>query len=454
MTSAEQSALYEPQIEAIRSISRQEQDDIHALIRSIADAGYEPAVPWLTKTWQSCPATPIRDAAGNALLAIGSADAIAVLWDSRSDWDRHAALLAIRARLKVERPGGIELATGLVEAADRGDATAARLVNELLRLLAPSAVGAGGVEHWADPAAPAWLRGDERWLDLCVQLRTDERFGDAARRVLRYQPRDRVEHALARKPLPAPVAPQPPRPVQPWLRRYLAGEHVVVWEELRGLGQIVEEDIREEAALVARETMHRVARAVELLMPRLTAAGYPIRPQPEVDLDIEDRLRRLEDLAGGPVPLTIAAFWRVVGAVNLAPDDDADWPAWMPSDQAWQVKLDPLVVDRLEDAWFSVDEWLEDRAQNIPEVVGPLEVEIAPDRFHKVNISGGPPYAIRLPDASADAPIRGTADGARLVEHLRCSIAGGGFAGIGPDDDPTESWRGVVADLTRDLPSF
>jgi hypothetical protein len=223
---------------------------------------------------------------------------------------------------------------------------------------------------------------------------------------------------------------------------------------LCGLGPIVEEDIREEAALVATETMHRVARAVELLMPRLAAAGYPIRRQPTVDLDIEERLALLEDLAGGHMPVSIAAFWRVVGAVDLAPDADADWPAWMPSDQAWQEKLDPLVVHRLEDAWYSVDEWLEDRAQNIPEVVGPLEVEIAPDRFHKVNISGGPPCAIRMPDASADAPIKWSEEGARLVDYLRRSIGRGGFAGIGPEDDPTESWRGVVADLTRDLPSF
>ena len=72
----------------------------------------------------------------------------------------------------------------------------------------------------------------------------------------------------------------------------------------------------------------------------------------------------------------------------------------MPTDVRWLVKLDPLVVDRLHDAWYSVREW-QDELDAAPTEVGSLELTIAPDRFHKVNVSGGPAYAIRLPDATA-----------------------------------------------------
>jgi hypothetical protein len=220
------------------------------------------------------------------------------------------------------------------------------------------------------------------------------------------------------------------------------------------LGPIGEPAIREEAGRVANETMRRAAAAIEELARRLASFGYPLRPQPVWDPQIEDRITQLAEVAGGPVPISIAAFWRVVGGVDLAPIEDADWPDWLPTDQGWQEKLDPLVVDPLREAWYSVEEWLEDRAENLPEVVGPLEAAIAPDRLHKVNISGGPPYAIRLPDASADPPIRWLEGEPRLVPYLRRAVSGGGFAGVRPGQPVSAAWTRVVTELTRDLPRF
>jgi hypothetical protein len=45
------------------------------------------------------------------------------------------------------------------------------------------------------------------------------------------------------------------------------------------------------------------------------------------------RLAELADIAGGPVPISIAAFWRIVGGVDLAPIEDADLPDRMPTEQ-------------------------------------------------------------------------------------------------------------------------
>lgn len=454
LSSEERSALYEPQIDAIRSLSREEQDELRRLIRAAGQSRDPSAVPVLAKIWRTCPASPIRDAAGHALLATRSNEAVSVLWDTRTDWDRMPAHLAVRARLVADPARGVALAEQLLAEADGGDATSARLLDELLRLLAPSSFGANGRQGWTEPDAVDWLRDEERWLDFAVRLRSHPKFGEPARSVLRYQPQDRVQQALAREPAPSPGVHRQPRPVQPWLQRYRAGEHDAVWKELAALGPIVEPAIRDEAERVADDTMRRVAVAMSELARRLESLGYPLRPQPSPDPEVEARLEGLADVAGGPVPISLAAFWRIVGGVDLGPIENADLPDWMPTEQTWLEKLDPVVVEPLREAWYSVEEWQEDLAENLAEVVGPLEISIAPDRLHKLNISGGAPYAIRLPDASADPRIRWLEEEPQLLPYLRRAVQGGGFAGVSPDEHVSPRWSRVVAELTRDLPSF
>lgn len=87
-------------------------------------------------------------------------------------------------------------------------------------------------------------------------------------------------------------------------------------------------------------------------------------------------------------------------------------------------------------------------------VVGSLEFEIAPDALHKVNVSGAPPYAVRLPDAGVDRRSDGLRVSPVWCPTLRRAIARAGFAGIDLDGSPTRHWRSVVASLARGLPSF
>jgi hypothetical protein len=450
----ERSAPYEPQIVAVQSLSRSELDEVEATIRLLGEARYEAAIPLLASLWRTCPITPVRLAAGYGLLTIRSAEAFDVLWSRRHDWELAAATLASRSRLVADPVAAYDLAERLVDGAHAGDVNAARLVNEMLGLLTPSTFDWQGKEGWTEPDAPRWLRDDERWIALCTRLRSDETFGEAARQVLRYQPKARVKSALARESKAPPVAVALRRRVEPWLVRYQAGEFISVWDEIANLGAIPEPEIRDEAQAVADEMMGRVAAAIAEIRERLNSLGYPLRPQSDVDRDIEERLNELERVAGGRVPVSFASFWRIVGGINLAPIEDAEWPSWMPSDQRWQTRLDPLVIDPLSEAWYSVEEWLEDRSEHLAEVVGPLELAIAPDALHKVNVSGGPPYAVRLPDQAADAPIRNLAGAPHLVPYLRVAIERGGFPGMPPDSDPSPQWRVAVARLTVGLPEF
>ena len=125
----------------------------------------------------------------------------------------------------------------------------------------------------------------------------------------------------------------------PHLDRYLAGEHEQVWKDLVALGEKVRSDVHAADALaVAYETMHRVDQNVRTLAERLKGLGYrfvqpgsgpglfglgkPKAHQPHVpaESDSAKLIAQLEDVAGGPIPLSLRAFFDVVGAVNFNGD--------------------------------------------------------------------------------------------------------------------------------------
>ena len=86
---------------------------------------------------------------------------------------------------------------------------------------------------------------------------------------------------------------------------------------------------------------------------------------------------------------------------------------------------DPLVVEMSEISVDAYEEW-QDYEED-----GPFLVDIAPDIFHKSNISGSDPYSIQLPHAAADAPLLNTEWGDfTFVQYLRLSFAWAGFPGL------------------------
>ena len=117
---------------------------------------------------------------------------------------------------------------------------------------------------------------------------------------------------------------------QPLFSRYLSGEHEDVWKAL-GTG-VAPSALLGEAQLIAIETMRRIRRNLDLLVPRLRAEGFAFahRLKPEGDdgwsrydavraqpsQHTEELLKSVQKLAG-PLPESVKAFYREVGAVNL-----------------------------------------------------------------------------------------------------------------------------------------
>lgn len=212
-----------------------------------------------------------------------------------------------------------------------------------------------------------------------------------------------------------------------YLERYRGGEYERVWADLQALGPAVRREPHLSAAReVADETMCRVRRNCERLVARLRGRGFVFgrypdgtrrspAGQPLTPPSAGDRADRGElEAEAGPLPLSLEAFWREVGAVDL-----------VGMHSAWPDGLDPLVVDPPAGALS----WLQDTEEDED---GPGRfAALAPDELHKDNVSGGDPYGVRLPDPAADFPFLDERHGLLFVPYLRLAVLRwGGFPGL------------------------
>jgi hypothetical protein len=229
-----------------------------------------------------------------------------------------------------------------------------------------------------------------------------------------------------------------------FIQRYRGGEFEQVWNELQALGPAIRrEPYFSQAQEVAAETMGRVRRNCEKIVSRLRGLGYsfgtypdgsrrsyigqPLTPPSE---DVAAACAELVEQAG-TLPLSLAAFWQEVGSVDL-----------VGMHPAWPDGLDPLVVDPPEGALsFLCDEEEEDEG---------MFAGLAPDDLHKDNTSGGDPYGVRLPNASADFPFLYERHNLHFVPYLRLAVLRwGGFPGLDERGEAFEPLGGLVAGLEQ-----
>ncbi len=178
---------------------------------------------------------------------------------------------------------------------------------------------------------------------------------------------------------------------------------------------------------VAAETMRRVQRDCEKIIKRLKSLKYKFGVYPDGSKGyysasplVAPDTEMLADIATiqeavGPLPLSLTTFWENVGSVHL-----------VGMHSQWARGLDPLVVDPPAGAVSELDDM-----EEIVGTRGHFEASLAPDELHKDNISGGDPYSVELPNASADFLLLNERHHLHFVPYLRMAIlAYGGFPGI------------------------
>jgi hypothetical protein len=248
-----------------------------------------------------------------------------------------------------------------------------------------------------------------------------------------------------------------------FLDRYCRGEHEQVWRDMVALGPAVRApDIFADAWAVVSETMRRARENVDRLIVRLPKVGYdfaykgppaersfwhgdsyPIHAPPTDRDDVTELLDEFE-VRVGPMPLSLRAWYEQVGSVNSI-GTHADWPD--------TEEIDPLVVGPLAEVLESAEEEYWDRQDELssdPEAAAAFGIDIAPDRYHKADISGGPAYAVAFPSSTADAALLNEYHATTFVNYLRLVFRWGGFPRFDRMDAVNRP-ESDLAFLTRDL---
>jgi hypothetical protein len=210
------------------------------------------------------------------------------------------------------------------------------------------------------------------------------------------------------------------------LDRYKAGEYDKVWHELIALGPAARQDPQcADVLAVVYETMHRVEKNVHVIMTRLKSLGYRFSSVPHIPPDKKTRkqMATLEKKAG-PLPLSLCAFYEVVGAIDWCGEHSRLNP------RNGALATDPLVV-------FPVDDLLQQVKSGLVANEGILA--IAPDDLHKSNTSGGEPYCIEVPNEAADGRLLNERHDVQLIDYLRLVFRFGGFPGYdGATEEPAD----------------
>jgi hypothetical protein len=212
-----------------------------------------------------------------------------------------------------------------------------------------------------------------------------------------------------------------------YFERYLKGEDV--WPELMNLGSAVRSpELRADVDRITSEIVDRMVHNVEDITARLHKLGYkfgeydrhekipyyrgPLRLAKAKDVKL------LETVEGsyGTFPLLLRSWYSTIASVDLT--------GYHPE---WTVEYpDPLVISDLDiealadeyEGWESEDDGTKFR------------LAVAPDFYHKANVSGGSPYAFELPNECIDGRLVEEPDYSLFIGYLRRCIKWGGFPGI------------------------
>jgi hypothetical protein len=195
-----------------------------------------------------------------------------------------------------------------------------------------------------------------------------------------------------------------------------------VWTELTALGaRLRDTPAWPDAVATAIETMHRVSANIERLIELLPRHGFRFDEPDVVHVppphDIRARLDHVEATIG-PLPLALRCWYEIVGQVNLT-GSHPDWDF---------LFTDALVVEApIEYLLLEYETWAADRCTEWDR--GPFAIDLAPDALHKADVSGGPPYAIALPDAGVDGLVLWEPHQTTFVNYLRICFRFGGLPG-------------------------
>jgi hypothetical protein len=137
--------------------------------------------------------------------------------------------------------------------------------------------------------------------------------------------------------------------------------------------------------------------------------------------------------------LALKLFWQRVGSVDFC----GHHPDWAEYDYP-----DPLVVYPPSVALEELDSFLADKEERM-RCNFPYLVPIAPDDYHKADVSGGMWYNVSVPAIADDPPLNDEWHRTTLMAYLESAVQWAGFPGL--SRYAAHSWP--VAELVRGIGS-
>lgn len=169
--------------------------------------------------------------------------------------------------------------------------------------------------------------------------------------------------------------------------------------------------------------MQSLRSRIDFLKAALDALGfqftYPDEAFPGVPAGTDDAIAKIESQVG-TIPSALKAFYREIGSVNFC----GHHPEWHGCDYP-----DPLVIYPPEAAISQLDEYLDDREEH-DKWYGGFRIPIAPDYYHKEDVSGGMWYGVAVPAVASDPPLLEEHHNTTLLGYINLSMNWGGFLGL------------------------
>jgi hypothetical protein len=138
-------------------------------------------------------------------------------------------------------------------------------------------------------------------------------------------------------------------------------------------------------------------------------------PGPESDAAISRLTTEI-----GAMPRSLDLFYRIVGSVNFV----GHHPDWQGCEYP-----DPVVVFPVSAALDELEDYLYDR-EAYDAACGSFRVPVAPDYYHKENVSGGMWYGIAMPDPAEDPPLLEERHQTTFLSYLDICVDWAGFPGL------------------------
>ena len=185
----------------------------------------------------------------------------------------------------------------------------------------------------------------------------------------------------------------------------------------------------------------RIHLCLEMLHKRLREAGYQFA-NPELALpgpgpEVPGAIALIESMVG-PVAFALQLFYKRIGSIDFS----GSHPDWRGCEYP-----DPIVVFAADAVAKELDNYLDDPAAYV-DALGSFRLPIAPDYFHKEDVSGGMWYGIAVPGQEPDPPLLEEWHLTSLLGYLEIAIRFGGFPGL--EQCRNHNWP--IAELTRELP--